>query len=528
VIEGRRHVLGQVPDAQATDCYWAEARGAESPAIPKESLQAALQRTSDEMEHVLHALGGRFISPGPSGHLSRGKTEVLPTGRNFFGTDLNAVPTRAAWDMGVRMGTLLLERYWEEEGQFPSTIGITLWSSDVFQAEGELVSQVLWLLGCRPVWTGAGRVRGVELIPLEELALSRADGGDVRARPRIDVVVQMSGVVRDTLPNMYVLIDEAASLAGEQDESPLHNFVRAHMQARLDSLRQEMAGAEESALRCLASARVFSSQPGSYGTGVQYAVDASAWETDQDLAEVFINWTGYAYGTDGARKSTAVPARAALKEYAHLMGTVDVAYQKALGAEYDALSISCCASSQGGMAVTRRTVSGRDAKLYWGDSVSTVQPELRDLREELELSVTGRLLNDAWLEQRKADGYQGAGTVACRVGTLFVWSALTRQVTKAHFDAVHRTLIENDDNRRWLSEANIYALEEITRRLLEASSRGLWQADERRLEQLKEIVLQIEGDMEEGIGLVQGEMQGGSVDIKTRRSVETWKYEFTL
>jgi cobaltochelatase CobN len=215
-------------------------------------------------------------------------------------------------------------------------------------------------------------------------------------------------------------------------------------------------------------------------------------------------------------------------EYARLVGQIDVAYQKALGPQYDALSIGCYAAFQGGTAATRRALTGKTTKLYWGDSVTAPSPEIRDFGEELELSLAGRLLNDEWLDQRKTEGYQGAAAAAHGVNTMFTWAALTHEVKKAHFDAVHRTFIENEANRRWLAEANPYALEEITRRLLEAATRDLWDAGEQQLDSLKGAVLELEGDLEERIGTVTGEMQGGSVDIKTRDQVETWKYEFTL
>lgn len=527
-LVGRNHVLGRIPDAEAAQCYADEARGHDHRALRHEELLGALQRTSDEIENVVRALNAHFVPPGPSGHLSRGKLEVLPTGRNFFGTDLDAIPTSAAWEIGVQMGELLLRRFLEEEGQFPQTVGVTLWSSDVYQAEGELVSQILWLLGCRPSRANGSRVCGVELIPSEDLTLRRGDGATAIPRPRIDVVIQMSGVVRDTLPNIYAMLDEAAALAGMQQEPAETNYVRAHMQARFDALRAETTPMNEAAFWRLASARVFSSKPGSYGTGVSYAVDASAWQSDKDLAEAFVNWTGYAYGQSAEQPQSEVPSSVGLREYARLMGTVDVAYQRSSGQQYDALSGSCYASFQGGMAATRRAVAGRDVKLYWGDSCSGKVPELRDLGEELELSLAGGLLNDAWLLQRRSEGYQGAGAVGLAVNSLFAWSALTHRVTKAHFDAVHRAFIENVENRQWLSDTNQYALEEVTRRLLEAASRGLWEADENQLEALRETVLEIDGDMEERMGLVEGELQGGSVDIKTRESVETWKYDFTL
>jgi len=524
VTEQQLHVLGRVPSTAMSQLYIAEATSRGLEGICPDQVSENLQQTAAELDNLITALNAGFVPPGPSGHLGRGKVEALPTGRNFYAIDLHAIPTVAAYDVGAQMGAMLLRRYLDSENSFPRSIGIALWSNDAFRADGELTSQILWLLGCRPIWTAAGRIKSVEPIALEELTMVDSSGA-TRARPRIDVVVQISGIVRDTLPNLCALIDDAVACIAELDEPAQCNYLRANVEKRLAELRAEISDSSSLQLTRIARQRCFSSKPGSYGVGVGLAIDASAWQDDQDLAEVYINWTGYAYDRPGDdREQTLI-----MQHYAGLLRNIDIAYQKAAAAESDALSLASYAGFQGGMAAaTRALAGGTGARLYWGDSTSSNTPEIRDLGEELDLSLSARLLNPAWIEQRKLEGYTGAGAVAGLVNCVFHWSATSRLISKQQFDAICRVYIENDENRNWMAQNNLYALEEVSRRLLEASARNLWQADANQIEQLHQCVLQIDGDLEERIGEVKGEFQGGAVEIKTRSEVEKWQYQFRI
>jgi len=525
----RAHVFGKVPEADDVKLYIDEAAGYGIRDVNGVALSEALEKTSVEMDRLIAALSARFIPPGPSGCLSRGKTDILPTGRNFYGTDLRAVPTRAAWAIGSEMGRMILRKYLKEEGAFPRSIAVTLWSSDVFRADGELVSQGLWLTGCRPVWeAGSDRVSGIELIPSDELNMED-DVGVVIPRPRVDIVIQMSGIVRDTLPGIYQMLDEAVEKAAARNEPEEVNYIRANVERRVNELKDIMSDIDIPSLHRLARCRVFSSKPGSYGTGIGLAVDAAAWETDKDLAEAYVNWTGFAYGKglEGVQPIQGNET-ASLREYANLMGKIDVAYQKAIGPEYDALSSGSYSDFQGGMAAVNRAAGKGTARMYWGDSSDGEHPDIRALDQEISESLFSRLLNPEWIEQRRLDGSKGAHGVSGMVNTLFHWSANARVVTKEEFDAVWRVYIADEKNRLWLQSENIYALEEITRRLLEAASRNMWSADEDKLEELRNVMLSIEGDLEERMGPVKGEFQGGAVDIKRRGDVEKWHYAFTL
>ena len=520
------HVLGRAPDEADARRYVEEARRGGLDEAGETGMRAALAACGDEIDAVLRALDGRFIAPGPSGHLSRGKIDVLPTGRNFYGVDIACVPTPAAQTVGARMGEKLLNAYLADEGRFPETIAVTLWSTDAFQSDGELTAQILWLLGCAPERQANGKVTGITALPLEALTMTAADGRTL-ARPRIDVVVQMSSVVRDLLPDVYALFDRAVQAVAELEEPEERNFVRAHVQARFAELRATLAEQDEVALKRLASYRCFSSGDGAYSNGVGLALDASAWKDDGDLAEALINTAGVAYGADG--RPAALPAAQQMAQYAHLLRRTDLSYQRASSPETDLLSSSCHLAVQGGNAAARRGLGGGDMRLYWGDTQTTREGEVRALSEELSQSLATTVLNPEWLAMARAQGYTGASGISNRVNVLFGWSATTRAVTRPQFDAVHDRLVTDPAMRQWLRETSPHAFEEIIRRLLEAQARGLWAADAQRLGELHAAMLDVEGDLEEAMGEDHvGEHQGGAVDIRTRGEVKEWAYAFTV
>ena len=526
VLTAGLHVLGRAPAAGNVERYVDEARRGGLAAGDEAGLRSALAACGAETDAVVRALAGRFIAPGPSGHLSRGKIDVLPSGRNFYGVDLSCVPTMAAQAVGQRMGEKLLRAYLADEGKLPETIGVTLWSTDAFQSDGELAAQILWLMGCAPARAANGKVTGIEVLPLDALTL---DGGDgmLIARPRIDVVVQMSSVVRDLLPSIYALFDQAIVAICELDEPDDRNFVGAHVRQRLAELRSTLKDHDDVALRRLASYRCFSSGDSAYGGGVGLALDASAWEDDADLAEALVNTAGTAFGADG--RPARLPAAQQMGEYAHLLRCMDLSYQRASSADADLLASSCYLDVQGGAAAARRGLGGGAMRMYWGDTQTTAEGEVRSLEDEVVLSLAATVLNPDWLAIAQEQGYTGASGVSNRINVLFGWSAAARIVGRAQFDAVHDRLVADEKTRAWLQHDNPHAFEEIVRRLLEAQARGLWSADAQRLDALHAAVLDVEGDLEEAMGEGDiGEHQGGAVDIKRRDAVKEWAYAFSL
>jgi cobaltochelatase CobN len=311
----------------------------------------------------------------------------------------------------------------------------------------------------------------------------------------------------------------------ELDEPDERNFVRAHVQARLAELRGTLAGEDEASLRRLTSYRCFSSGDGAYGGGVALSLDASAWEDDADLAEALINTAGTAYGADG--RPANHPAARQMGEYAELLRRMDVSYQRASSPESDVLGSGCHLDVQGGAAAARRALSGGRMRLYWGDTQNSAEGEVRALGDEVALSLAATVLNPEWLAVAREQGYTGASGVGARVDALFGWSATARIVERAQFDAVHDRLVADADTRAWLQRDNPHAFEEITRRLLEATARGLWAADARRLDELRAAVLDVEGDLEDAMDGA-GEHQGGAVDVRTRVGVKEWEWAFTV
>jgi len=523
--KGRLHVLGRLPDAEATDRYrlmLAEGTG-DDPDLGM--LAKDLERTGQELTNVAGALAGGFVAPGPGGSLLRGRRDVLPTGRNIFGIDLRRVPTDAAQKVGEELGSGLLRAHLAGEGHFPRRISIALWSSDVFQSEGEVFAQILWLLGCIPVRDKSGAVTGVEIVPADDLVLEDTTGS-VISRPRVDVLVQMSGVVRDSLPVVWSRIDEAVRRVAALDEPYEANYVRAARDESMERLRGSLS-ADEKTLERLATARVFSSRPGSFGTGVDLQLAASAWNDDKDLAETWVNWTGWAYGHGLDGRGEAGGVQAGLQEYLKLSEGVDATFQKAVGPEWDALSITSYAAFQGGASLAPR-LAGKTAPRTWWGSTSRRETAVRDLREEIDEALCARLASAGWLAERKDEGYQGAIALLHLSESLFAWEATAKVVEKRHFDQFTRRVLGDPEMRAWLREVNPHALESVSRRLLEASQRGLWKADADEAQMVQDALLEGEGDIEAELGEVRGEMQGSLIDIRTRAEVAEWKNDFRL
>jgi len=436
----------------------------------------------------LRAFDGRYIEPGPSGLITRGRVDILPTGRNFYSLDPYSIPTEASYRVGCILAEKLVERYLKEEGRYPENVAIYWMCSDIMWSDGEVMAQILHLLGVRPRWR-RGRVVGVEVIPLEELK-----------RPRIDVTLRVSGILRDNFPNCIEIVDEAVLKVAKLDEPPEMNFLRKHV----------LEGIEEGLSFREATYRIFSSKPGSYGNGVKYAIYASAWEKEEDLKDAFLLWNSYAYGK-------GVYGVRAERPFEMLLKRVDITYNKVVSDEYDLLGCCCYFGVQGGLINAARVISGRDVKSYYGDTRRLEDIKIRTLKEEIERVTLSKLLNPKWIESMKKHGYKGAGDISKRIGRVFGWSATSKEVDTWIFDAIYSTFIKDEKNRKFFERNNPYALEEIGRRLLEAYKRGLWSADKETLEDLKRRYMEVEGLMEDSYqGVDVGDIQGGSIEISTK------------
>jgi cobaltochelatase CobN len=448
---------------------------------------------SREIESLLHGMDGKYIPAGPSGQISRGHEEVLPTGRNFFSLDPYRVPTRTAWRVGQRLADALIEKYSREAGIVPENVAFYWMAGDIMASDGEMFAEMLWLLGVRPLWQKNGQVRSFEIIPLHKLG-----------PPRIDITVRTTDILRDNFSNCYELLDDAVQAVAALDEPLDRNFVRRHTQKSIVENGSDLRDA---------TLRIFSSRPGSYASGVNLAVLASAWKTQGDLADIFVAYNGYAYGRD-------VQGKDAHAQLAANLSTVSVTFNKVQSDEHDLLGCCCYFGTHGGFTAAARHYSGNDVRPYYGDTREPGNVEVRDLSDEIRRVVRTKLLNPKWIDGMKEHGYKGASDIMKRVTRVYGWSASTQEVDTWIFNDIADTFVNNEEMRQFFEENNPHALEEIARRLLEANQRNLWDADPRVLDDLKKNYLEIESWMEDQSG--QGDYQGGNVDVITPEDSSLW------
>jgi cobaltochelatase CobN len=455
---------------------------------------------TDEVGALLNGFEGGYLEPGPSGLITRGRSDILPTGRNFYSLDPQRVPTASAWEIGKKLADKTVEKYVNDEGRYPETIAFYWQCTDIMWADGEGMAQMMYLLGARPVWQKNGRLKGFEVIPLAELG-----------RPRIDITIRVSGITRDNFPSTIDVLDEIVQTVAMLDEPLEHNHVRQHTLERLNGGSVDDAEAVRAA-----TYRIFASMPGTYQAGTQLAVYASAWKTEKDLSDVFLYWNGYAYGK-------GVFGEAAHRSLADNLKTVDVTFNKTVTDEYDLTGCCCYFGTHGGMINAARVLSGKNIVNYYGDTREQDRVSIRTLTEEMRRIARGKILNPKWIEGMKEHGYKGAGEISKCVGRVYGWQATAKAVDDSVFDDIARTFMMNEENRKFFEENNPWALEEIARRLIEAAERELWNPAPDVKAALKEIYIEIEGWIEERMGDVKGDFQGGSIDIITADEVQNWK-----
>ncbi|HET9140971.1 cobaltochelatase subunit CobN, partial [Actinophytocola sp.] len=431
-----------------------------------------LARTTDEIGNVLHALDGGYVPAGPSGSPLRGLVNVLPTGRNFYSVDPKAVPSRLAWETGQAMAESLLERYRADTGDWPRSVGLSVWGTSAMRTAGDDIAEVFALLGVRPVWDEASRrVSGLEVVPLAELG-----------RPRIDVTVRISGFFRDAFPHVVYLIDDAVRLVAGLDEPDEDNYVRAHV-------RSDLAGHADERR---ATTRVFGSKPGSYGAGLLPLLDSHNWRDDRDLAEVYAVWGGFAYG----RELDGVAARPDMEA---AYRRIAVAAKNTDTREHDIADSDDYFQYHGGMIATVRALTGTAPAAYVGDSTRPDAVRTRSLAEETARVFRSRVVNPRWVTAMRRHGYKGAFELAATVDYLFGYDATTGVVADWMYEQLAQTYLLDEVNQKFLTESNPWALHGIAERLLEAADRGLWaEPDAATLAAVQALYLKAEGDIEAG------------------------------
>lgn len=408
-----------------------------------------------EMRGLLAGLAGRFVPPGPSGAPSRGRPEVLPTGRNFYSVDTRALPTPAAWALGWKSAALLVERYAQDHGSYPRRMALSAWGTSNMRTGGDDIAQALALMGVQPSWEpSTGRVVGFEVLP-----------ASVLDRPRVDVTLRVSGFFRDAFANLIDLVDSAARAVAALEETPEANPLAARVTADSEALvAKGMAPA--AALR-RAGARVFGSKPGAYGAGLQTLIDEKLWRDDADLAEAYLAWGGYAYGGGAEGREDPESLRQRL-------ASVEAIVQNQDNHEHDLLDSDDYYQFEGGLAVTARHLAGTAPTVYHNDHSRPERPQIRTLEDEIGRVVRARVANPKWIAAMMRHGYKGGFEMAATVDYLFAFAATARAVKNHHFDAVYGAFLGDAVVREFLAAHNPAALGEMADRFAEAIDRGLW------------------------------------------------------
>jgi cobaltochelatase CobN len=459
-------IVDSIPEAQH-EAVAAVLRFACREVVPR------LARTGDEITAIMHALDGGYVPAGPSGSPLRGLINVLPTGRNFYSVDPKAIPSRMAFQTGQAMAESLLRRHLDEVGDYPQSVGLSVWGTSAMRTSGDDIAEVLALLGVMPVWDDASRrVIGVEAIDLTELG-----------RPRIDVTVRISGFFRDAFPHVLAMLDDAVRLVADLDEPGRLNFVRQHT-------RDDLAVHSD---QRRATTRIFGSKPGSYGAGMLPLMEAGNWHDDHDLAEVYSAWGGFAYGRD----LDGVPAREDMEANYR---RIAVAAKNVDTREHDIADSDDYFQYHGGMVATVRALTGAEPKAYVGDSTTPDAVRTRSLTEETARVFRARVINPRWISAMQRHGYKGAFELAATVDYLFGFDATAGVVP----DWMYAQLVENyvldKDNQDFMKHANPWALRGIIEKLSEAADRGLWQQpDPNLITQLQQVYLDVEGDLEDAL-----------------------------
>ncbi|MBT7801995.1 MAG: magnesium chelatase, partial [Tateyamaria sp.] len=422
-----------------------------------------LLKDETELGALMDALEARFIQPVPGGDLIR-STEILPTGRNIHAFDPFRMPTAFACRDGMKQAQLLIDAH----PTLPRSIALVLWGSDNIKSDGVPIAQALALMGCKPRFDSFGRLAGADLIPLKELG-----------RPRIDVIMTLSGIFRDLLPLQSKMLAEAAFKCAKADEPLEQNYIRAHSLAYAETQDCDL---ETAALR------VFSNAEGAYGSNVNQLVDSSAFGDEDELADAYEARKSFAYGVDG--KSAANP-----KLLQQALADVEVAYQNLESVELGVTSVDHYFDTLGGIARAVKRARGSDAAIYIGDQTRG-GAKVRTLKDQVALETRSRSLNPKFFEGLLKHGAEGVRQIEAHVTNTVGWSATTGQVDDWVYQRISETFVLDDEMRQRLADLNPTASSRMANRLLEASDRNYWQPDADTLTALQDAADGLEDRLE--------------------------------
>jgi magnesium chelatase subunit H len=431
-------------------------------------------RTNPELDSLSRALRGGYVEPGPGADIVQ-NPRVLPTGRNTHAVNPYAVPSDLAFVRARRVVDLLLERHVREQGRYPRAMALVLWGLDNIKTQGEGVAQALWLLGVRPVRDSLNRVTDVEPISLAELA-----------RPRMDVVMTVSGIFRDLFSPTVGLLDLAVRRVAALDEPVEMNYVRRNILAQVENNNSTL---EE------ASLRVFSNAPGNYGANVNFMVTGSQWESDDALADLFVTRKSFAYGMDA--RGRMVEGREASREMNLALSCVEATYQNIDSFEIGITDVDHYFEYLGGVSKAVEKHAAARPAIYLSDSLSR-EAKVRSLEETVRLETRAKTLNPKWYEGMLRHGYRGVAEIETRVTNTFGWSATADAVDDWVYTEVAETFVLDAQMLERLRALNPHSARALVGRLLEAAGRGFWQAEQEVLDRLREIFDELE-DCIEGV-----------------------------
>jgi cobaltochelatase CobN len=444
----------------------------------RDDLLPKLNRTEEERHALLAGLNGQYVPSGPAGAPTRNRPDVLPTGRNFYSVDIRAIPTESAWDVGRKAAEVLVEHYTQENGDYPRSIGLSMWGTATMRTGGDDLAEALALLGVQPVWDGPSRrVVDFEIVPIALLG-----------RPRVDVTLRISGFFRDAFPNLIDLFDQAVAAVAQLPEAPEDNPLAAKVAQETEHWQTQGLTLDQAAAR--SRYRIFGSKPGAYGAGLQGLIEAQNWTDDRDLAQAYINWSSYAYGREAQ-------GRSAPEAFQSRLQTMQVVLHNQDNREHDLLDSDDYYQFQGGLTAAVRAVSGQAPQTYFGDNAIAEKPKVRSLQQEIARVYRSRVINPKWIAGVQRHGYKGAFEMAATVDYLFAYDATTRCVADYMYEGVAQAYLLDETNRAFIQQVNPWALRDMAERLIEAHQRQLWQtAPPAILDALRTIALDAEADIE--------------------------------
>jgi cobaltochelatase CobN len=467
----------------------------------KSWLLPALEQTEEEITYLLHGLDGGYVPSAPAGAPTRGRPEVLPTGRNFYSIDIRAIPTETAWDIGRKAAETLIECYTQENGEYPKTLALSVWGTATMRTGGDDIAEALALLGVQPVWDGmARRVVDLEILPLSVLG-----------RPRVDVTLRISGFFRDAFPNLIDLFDTAVQAVAALDEPIAQNPLAAQVQEETDFWIAEGLTTEEAQVR--SRYRIFGSKPGAYGAGLQGLIESQNWTDDEDLARAYMNWSCYAYssgqggqgglgGQGGKAPQSLVPSPQSPvpspEAFEQRLKHMQIVLQNQDNREHDLLDSDDYYQFQGGLTAAVRSIQGKNPQTYFGDNSIPANPRVRHLKEEIARVYRSRVVNPKWIAGMMRHGYKGAFEMAATVDYLFAYDATAKCVEDHMYQGIVDAYLGDGAVCEFIQEKNPWALRDIAERMLEAHKRGLWQdVNIQTVENLRNLVHQAEAAIEE-------------------------------